>query len=273
MRCTSPVMIQDKSTGGVLYVPCGRCMDCRLARARTWALRIMHEVKSHEDSCFVTLTYADEHLPKWGTLVKRHAQDFFRNLRREVGKPVRYFLGGEYGDRGMRPHYHICLFGCSIHDRPAIEKAWPWGFVHIGNLTFDSAAYVACYTLKKLTGPRADEYVQRGVIPEFSLMSRKPGIGAGYCESNRKFLKENVCCIVNGHKTGLPRFYRDKLFTEDEKAIVRSMASDFYANSFDFTKSKAGVSEGFEVLDYQKGQRAQRAADTKARQALKRRKL
>lgn len=273
MKCTSPVWVQDPVTAGVMYVPCGRCMACRISRARMWSLRIMHETRDHKDSCFVTLTYNDESLPRKGSLVKEHCQLFFKRLRKALGRPVRYFLGGEYGDIGRRPHYHVVLFGCSAHDRAALEKAWPWGFVHIGNVTYDSACYVASYTLKKLSGARKAEYALRGVIPEFSLMSRRPGIGALYCSRNATFLKDNVCCVKDGHKVPLPRYYRDRLFSDEDKSIIHQMAQELYDERFKKAKEAARVKEGFEVLEYQRGQRAQHAADLKAREGLKRRKL
>lgn len=273
MPCLRPVLVQDKSTGGVMYVKCGRCMSCRIQRARMWALRITHECRDYTENIFVTLTYSPEYIPKNNSLVKHHAQDFFRKLRRITGRKVRYFLGAEYGDRGFRPHYHICLFGWSVSDRATLEQAWPWGFIHIGGLTFDSACYVASYTLKKLSGENKIQYENRGVIPEFSLMSRKPGIGANYCERNKKFLKENVCCISKGSKVTLPRFYRDRIFTGDDKNIIHALAQDFNQEKFEKTKAQAQAHEGFQVIDYQKGQRIQHGADLLARQGLKKRKL
>ena len=44
------------------HVACGRCIGCRLAKSREWAVRCMHEANSHEDNCWLTLTMSDEWL-------------------------------------------------------------------------------------------------------------------------------------------------------------------------------------------------------------------
>ena len=40
-------------------LPCGKCLACRLERARQWAVRGFHEAQMHPHSSFITLTYAD----------------------------------------------------------------------------------------------------------------------------------------------------------------------------------------------------------------------
>lgn len=76
----------------------------------------MHESQSHDFSCFVTLTYDDEHMPYGGDLHYRHFQLFLKKLRKRLGRPVRYFMCGEYGDRLGRPHYHAILIGVEVAD-------------------------------------------------------------------------------------------------------------------------------------------------------------
>ena len=85
-------------------------MECRLAYSREWAIRITHEAQLYERNCFLTLTYSDEHLPRYGQLVKADLQKFFKRLRHVTG-PFRYVAAGEYGDRKRRPHFHVAMFG------------------------------------------------------------------------------------------------------------------------------------------------------------------
>nr|UQB76418.1 replication associated protein [Flumine microvirus 29] len=213
-------------------LPCGRCIGCRLEKARQWGVRCLHEKKMHADSCYVTLTYNDECVPEGNTLVVRDLQLFMKRLRksREPAK-VRFFAGGEYGETNYRPHYHVLLFGCGFPDKlfhtnnkrgeplfisKELQDLWGLGFCTIGDVTFDSAVYCAKYALKKVTGEAAyahyniideDGVVLQERIPEFALMSRRPGIGAGYYE---KFGEEVRChdnVIVNGLEVRPPRFY------------------------------------------------------------------
>ena len=106
---------KGKFVKDITSVPCGRCMGCRLEKSRQWAVRCVHEAKFYEDNCFVTLTYAPEHLPKDGSLNRKHVQDFIKRLRRRLDdRKIRVFYCGEYGDKLRRPHYHLCLFNCDF---------------------------------------------------------------------------------------------------------------------------------------------------------------
>lgn len=164
----------DKS---IIPLPCGQCLNCRLSKAKEWAVRCVLESLYHDDNWFVTLTYDDEHLPKDQKLCKKHYQDFFKRLRKVVGS-FRYFGCGEYGSLNKRPHYHFILFGCKLDDLKSIgsnlfesdllNKLWPYGFNTIGEVNYSSCNYVARYTTKKVFGDKSDEFL---------AMSTKPGLG------------------------------------------------------------------------------------------------
>ena len=155
-----------------LKLPCGQCIGCRLERSRQWATRIMFESQLHEKNSFITLTYSNEHLPFPPSLDHRHFQLFMKRFRKEF--KLRYYMCGEYGDKFFRPHFHACLFGVDFkedrvlvkrspsgHDlyrSPTLERFWTFGQSAIGDLTFESAAYVARYVTKKITGDLAGDY-------------------------------------------------------------------------------------------------------------------
>lgn len=140
------------------------------------------ESLSHPASCFVTLTYNDDHIPEGGTLNPDDTKLFLKRLRKAYHPlKLRYYLVGEYGDRTLRPHYHIALFGVPPDAVYTIADAWarngnPIGHVVVGTLTFESAAYIAGYVTKKMT--KADDPRLGGRHPEFARMSLRPGIGA-----------------------------------------------------------------------------------------------
>lgn len=170
MLCSKPYRV------GVAEYGCGQCMRCRLNRRREWTGRLLLEASCHEfPSWFVTLTYDEEHLPQDGSLVPRHLQLFLKRLRARVHPVrVRFFGVGEYGDKSERPHYHLALFG--LPDPSCIQDCWCLGFVHVGSLTRESAAYLCSYTLKKMTRP--DDVRLGGRHVEFARMSLRPyGIG------------------------------------------------------------------------------------------------
>ncbi|AXL14739.1 replication initiator protein [Microviridae sp.] len=208
-----------------IQVPCGRCIGCRLERSRQWAVRIMHESQLHDRNCFLTLTYDDEHLPPGGTLEKSDFQKFARTARKRIGR-FRYYQCGEYGETTGRPHHHVCLFGKDFaHDREpfkttkdghplftsrTLSRLWPLGHAYIGQLTFASAAYVARYCTKKVNGSQAAEhYGDR--VPEYSTMSRRPGIGADWINRFQTDVYPSDQVIVNGRATKPPKFYDQQL--------------------------------------------------------------
>lgn len=221
-----------------LFLPCGQCVGCRLERSRQWAVRCMHEAQLHDFNVFVTLTYNDENLPTNLSLEYRDFQLFMKRLRKYyAGVPIRYYMCGEYGEDFQRPHFHACLFNCFFADRQyhaklpsgsklytskILETLWPYGFSSIGDVTFESAAYVARYVMKKRTGPQAESHYERvdwatgeiiQVKPEFNRMSLKPGIGAEWFDKyrddvySRSLDHEKDFVVMNGKKMKPPRYY------------------------------------------------------------------
>lgn len=209
------------AVGKALSLPCGRCIGCRLERARQWAVRLMHEASMHEDSCFLTLTYDEEHCPKDMSLSVVDCQLFLKRLRARLEpKRIRFFLCGEYGEENARPHYHAIIFGYAFPDRVQLESkgkyplyrsdeaeaAWGQGRVWIGAVSFDSAAYVANYATKKVVGEKAEEFY-KGRKPEFLLMSRRPGIGKSWIDKFGAEVLRDDEVIVRGKEARPPRYY------------------------------------------------------------------
>lgn len=138
---------------------------------------------------FICPTYAPEHLPPGGTLVKEDFTNFLKRLRyhtrdkfiragmSESQNGFRYFGVGEYGDKFGRPHYHFIVFGVPIEDmQVAIKKSWTKGHTDVGLAEPGAFKYVANYVQKKLTGD-VGEQEYAGKEPPFAQMSRMPGIG------------------------------------------------------------------------------------------------
>lgn len=218
-----------------ITVPCGQCIGCRLDRSRIWAARCVNEASLHDQNCFITLTYAPEFLPKDGSLNTEDIQGFFKRLRRRIEpRQVRYFQCGEYGSLLSRPHHHAILFGYDFPDKKLFQvrdgvrlyvsqmlsELWPFGYSTIGDVTFESCAYVARYITKKVTGDLAEEHYE-GRKPEYITMSRRPGIGREWLE---KYLSdvypEDALIIRDGIKMKPPRYYDAIYDTIDPDAFA-----------------------------------------------------
>jgi len=222
-----------------IRVPCGQCIGCRLERSRQWAVRCVHESTLYENNCFITLTFNEENVPKDGSLIKNSAdfQKFMKRLRKYTNQKIRFFHCGEYGEKLSRPHHHACLFnydfpdkklytvrnGIRIYTSEILLKLWPYGYHTIGDVTFESAAYIARYVTKKITGSRAEEHYQ-GRVPEYVTMSRKPGIGKGWLDKFSDDIYPHDYLIVNGNKCKPPKYYDSIYHLTNEKESRRIKA-------------------------------------------------
>lgn len=196
MQC-SHMQIGITKRGTTYEYPCGQCMPCRIRKRDAWSLRIQLEAMDHPHSIFSTLTYDREHYPEDGNLNKRELQLFFKRLRK-AGLQFRYFACGEYGTRTNRAHYHAVFFGLTLDHEEVICENWKNGFVAISDLTPGRATYVAKYTTKAIV---SQESLPDGRVPEFALMSRRPGLGSTiYNAVQRRLQQKGIAshlCHIN----------------------------------------------------------------------------
>lgn len=244
VACFNPISAYQRADGSVMFnarqgadkeltLPCGNCIGCRIARARSWSLRCVHEASLHKSNCFVTLTYSPDKLPPGGSLRYRDFQLFMKRLRKHFRTPVRYFVCGEYGEQLARPHYHACLFGLDFPDKvptsllgrsggwrsAVLDRLWGHGHCHLGELNVRTAGYAARYVLKKVTGQLADKHYQRAdtdgvlvsLVPEFARMSLRPGVGARWLDQFRGDVFNRDYVVHEGSKYPVPRYYDRRL--------------------------------------------------------------
>lgn len=207
-------------------LPCGQCINCRLSRSKEWANRLSAEAQSSNYSYFVTLTYDDEHLPKGAFLRPTLRPDdvtlFLKRLRQRIGS-FRYYYAGEYGDKSLRPHYHMILFtdfklelklwfnnfqGDAVYTCNLIDEVWRNGITAVSSFSWQTAAYVSRYVCKKLTGERSVDYVKQGISPEFSRMSRRPGIGADFAEQHFSMFVNDEFFLPSVGRVKPPRYFQ-----------------------------------------------------------------
>lgn len=241
-----------------IKLPCGQCIGCRLERSRQWAVRCVHEAQLHKDNCFITLTFSPEALAARDNPMSVDVRDFqlfMKRLRKRFGSGIRFYHCGEYGEKNGRPHYHACLFGFDFPDKTlwkvangnrlyisqSLQELWPYGFSTIGEVTFESAAYVARYIMKKVNGQMADNHYydrETGEIirPEYTTMSRRPGIGQGWLKKYESDVYPHDYVIINGVKCKPPRYYDGVLqasrpYEFDEIKENRLTRSERYADN------------------------------------------
>lgn len=222
MQCATPYQLKEPdSKGQAQIVPCGQCGACRHNRRVDWSFRLKEEMKNSETCYFLTLTYNNENLPQsdytnTGTLYKPDFQRFIKRLRKAQTKftqqKIRYYGVGEYGTTTHRPHYHAIAFNINIHTLQLLPTLWKLGHIRADPINEARIHYITKYHVN------FDKQARKGIKePEFALMSRKPGIGHQYVERAKKWHNDNgnLYVVNNGYKQNLPRYLRNKIFTED----------------------------------------------------------
>ena len=231
---------------------------------------------------FITLTYNDKHLPADNSLDKTHFQKFMKRYRRHLdkhgGQKVKYFQCGEYGEQKLRPHYHALIFGHDFDDKilyeekdntrlyysPTLTHIWGLGFCSIGDVTFESAGYIARYNLKKINQSKATDpkYIRHNklkvyervdpdtgevswVQPEYLTMSRGgrtgKGIGHSWFEKWKGDVYPSDEVIMRGKKMCPPKYY-DELY-EDIQSIKHRRITKAKERRADNTPERLAVKE------------------------------
>lgn len=189
---------------------------------------------------FVTLTYNDDNLPRadltdYPTLRKEDMQKFMKCLRGRDkfelnNTELRFFGCGEYGSTTHRPHMHIILFGTNLddwQDKKPYKKnklfqqlwtsddfndIWKKGYCILADASWETMAYTARYVVKKVY---SDKLPWPGSEPEFTLMSRRPGIGAYYMQEHSIDFENNCVGFRKGNKISVPKYLLKKLENVD----------------------------------------------------------
>lgn len=262
-----------------IEIPCGQCIGCKLQRSRVWADRIMCEALEHSGNYMLTLTYDNQNLPladivldsgevlQLPTLVKSDFQKFMKRLRKHFEPhKIRFYGIGEYGPKNGRPHFHIIVFGLPEQDldfeiykfnensgvryplfhSATLDELWPFGFILAQELTWECAAYCARYVTSKVLDKKT-QYEDLGLAEEFSLMSRRPGIGANFCTSfAQDFAQQKYKYIstpTGSRQIGINRYFRDKLEEGAAPSLDADLVKEFDDLSDDQYSFRKAISE------------------------------
>lgn len=242
----NPKYMINKKNKGVVPIPkdkrlkyiktgCGWCKECRAKIARDWLIRLNEEIKTNINAQFVTLSLSVESIIKLeediyktgykgisenigqtdvnilaGFAVRRWAERWRKHNKRAP----RHFLVTELGHNSSeRIHLHGLVWG----EPEMIEKTWQYGNIDIGEWVDERTInYITKYITK------IDE-VHKG-YKQKTFTSK--GMGKEYIERNyhwHKFKGEETNTkyrLKDGRQIELPRYYKEKLWTEDEREIL-----------------------------------------------------
>jgi len=251
--CTKPLNLGDR------VVKCGQCITCLIARSAEWAFRLEQEAKDASSGVFLTLTYDDTNAiwvdveeGTFTTLHKPDVQKFLKKVRKRQGplknkqdykEKVRYFFCGEYGEEFGRAHYHAIIFNIKKDVIKKLPEIWGKGHIKIEDVTPKSIRYVTNYMLLK------DNKLEKGRNKPFTLMSKKPILGARYVVSNYPHHlehKDEKLVSPKKHRPNLYTVYEKKLFNDDERQHLKEKRMQTYA---EYLKELEARHEKIDPLD------------------------
>ncbi len=232
----------NKKNGGViptvndertLYVPvgCGNCMECRKQKANGWRVRLMEEIKHKKNGIFVTLTFSNESIIEITKSIRKLSgyeldneiatkaiRRFLERWRKKYKKSVHHWMITELGHNGTENiHLHGIIW--TDIDPEEIRKLWKYGFVWLstenkGYVNEETINYIVKYVTKK--DDKHTEYKSKILCSN--------NIGKGYIgtENSKKNRYNGDKTIETyrtkrGMKIGLPVYYRNKIYTDEER--------------------------------------------------------
>lgn len=193
-------------------MPCGRCLACKQALAKGWALRLRLEKETSDNVDFLTLTYDEEHVPRiveHGHYCFRYSdvQSFLKRLRASLDCRIRFFATGEYGEQfTKRPHYHLIIFNAP----PDVDyqKYWPNGTVVAGkDFGGRSLTYVSKYSVKNFYKPYLRPFVRCS-----------QGLGLQWVMDHKEQIYQDGIRVERFH-VHIPRYFLDKLYQADTSVL------------------------------------------------------
>lgn len=254
---------------------CGRCLECKIKESKQWAQRSVAESEMHVDNWFITLTYNDEHLPPSVPTFSRHNYEFgfwfpllyedFEGFKKRLLEHMRYhfdvdgirfLMCGEYGPKTGRPHFHVIFYGLPLPDvqkhcdvtvggkkyvyltSKLIEDKWGKGFVTIGEVNWNTSAYVARYVLKKFSNLEEYDYCKlcyengrEPLPPEMRQASRRPGLGRPYFEAHKDEIYPLDKVVLPNGNVVQPCSYFDNLYDLEEPDILECLKNQRITNA------------------------------------------
>ena len=207
-----------------IELPCGKCFQCRKARAGDWVTRLMCEWKFHERGSFLTLKYLPEHRPESLQAAYPDFVSFMKRFRKAIAPcRVRFAVAGEHGPRTGHPHFHVVVFGWQdaadweplargralCYSSAFLQALWPHGWLTVGPVADGCIAYVAGHAQKALLCAAG-----RSVF----RCSNRPGMGRLFVERYRREIFANDAVIrPGGIRRAVPRYFDRAVLSDLER--------------------------------------------------------
>lgn len=229
--------VLDERTKYIEY-KCGNCIECRKQYAREWQIRLTEDIKDNTNGKFIALTFSDESIWKItdkinkdtikldgyaldNAIAKYAVRHWLERWRKKYKTSIRHFLITELGHEGTE-NIHMHGIAWTNETYQAIRDTWQYGWIYPRNEKEEKENYVTERSIGYMTKYITKQDEQHSQYKAIILTT--PGIGAQYLQriqrDKYKYKGKNTTLYYRtstGHKIALPKYWRNKLFTETEK--------------------------------------------------------
>lgn len=226
-------------------IACGDCIECRKKKSREIQIRLLEDIRHNKNATFIALTFSNENYTKLYREIQRETKltgydldnaiaikamrRFLERWRKKHKKSLRHWIITELGHGETEHiHYHgIVWMNPKTYlkentnqtlkelQKEELLNRWQYGDVWVGDYVNEKTVnYISKYITKV---DKIHEYYKPVILTS-------PGIGAGY--TNRLDAKKNkyqgektkeYYTTRSGHKIALPIYWRNKIYTEEER--------------------------------------------------------
>lgn len=255
-------------------IGCGFCIECKKRKKRDWQVRLHEEMKreSNEKAYMVNLTFDNKSLTELELLFpnlsgyeldKAAATKGVRRWLERVrtasddGKSIRHWLITELGQTNTeRIHLHGIIW---YNDIEFAMSKWNYGMYYIGEWVNEKTVnYIVKYVSKT-------DKLHRNFTPKV-LASTRPAIGSNYFGTSKAKLNEfrgeetrEYYKTYSGIKLPLPIYYRNKIYSDEERESLWIYRLDKNERYVDGKKIKLNVETGEGLDKYRNAVKAARA--------------
>ena len=208
-------------------VGCGKCMECLKGKSREWRVRLNEEIRTNKTAKFITFTFSNDNYIKLSNEINGLSgyeldnevatlgtRRFLERWRQKNKKSVKHWFITELGQNNTeRIHIHGLLFTDKNNDY--IENTWNYGQVYIGDYVNERTInYISKYLTKI-------DKLHKEYKPKILTSA---GIGKGYTDrydaQTNKYKNDKTdetYTTRTGIKLSLPIYYRNKIYSEEER--------------------------------------------------------
>lgn len=201
-------------------------MECRQQKQRQWLVRMNEELRQEPNAYFITLTIDDKSYSELSNtynttdnneIATKAIRLCLERIRKQTGKSIKHWFITELGqEKTERLHLHGIVWG--IGTDKLITNKWNYGITFTGFFVNEKTIlYITKYMTK--IDEKHKDFIGKVLCSK--------GIGAGYIkrdDAKKHTYKPGKTIetyrLRNGAKINLPVYYRNQLFTENERELL-----------------------------------------------------